>query len=132
MPMIPPAAAVRPDCGREHLLTARSYRRAGAAMALALTMIQACRQTPTVPLDTRSIRSMRLGAVGDFVMNVGQTRQLVVTLRDSMNNVITNRAISFSSSDPNVAVVNSSGVVTARSPGTSTLTARADSLSSIG
>jgi alpha-tubulin suppressor-like RCC1 family protein len=101
-------------------------------MALALIMTQSCRETPTVPLDTRTIRSIRLGAIGDFGMNVGQTMQLVVTLRDSMSDVIIDRdrAISFTSSDTTVAVVNSSGVVTARSTGISNLTARIDSLSS--
>jgi alpha-tubulin suppressor-like RCC1 family protein len=98
-------------------------------MALALVMIQSCRETPTVPLDTRTIRTMRFGAIGDFGMNVGQTTQLVVTLRDSMSNVITDRTVRFTSSDTTVAVVNSSGVVTARRAGFSTLTARVDSLS---
>ena len=90
---------------------------------------QSCHEAPTVPLDTRTIRSIRLGAIGDFGMNVGQTTQLVVTLLDSMSNVITNRAISFDSSDTTVAVVSSSGIVTARSSGTSTLAVHAGSLS---
>ena len=98
-------------------------------MALALTMTQSCRETPTVPLDTRTVRSIRLGAIGDFAMSVGQTMQLVVTLRDSMSNIITDRVVSFASSDTTVAVVNSSGVVSARRTGMSSLTARVDSLS---
>src|SRR5215510_3217603 len=98
MPMIPPAAAGRPDGGCEHLLTARCYRRAGAAMAIALILSQSCGQPPTASLDTRTVRTIRLGAVGDFGMNVGQTTHLVVTLRDSMSNVITDRAASFASS----------------------------------
>ena len=97
-------------------------------MTLVLVTGLSCRETPTAPVDTRTIRSMRLGAVGDFGINVGQTTQLVVRLLDSMSNVITDRAVSFTSSDTSVAVVNSSGVVTARSTGISTLTARADSL----
>src|SRR5262245_17577300 len=131
--MIPPAAAARPDRVREHSLTARWFRRAGKAMARAFLIVsQTCRETPTTPLDTRTVRYMTLGAVGDFGMNVGQTTQLVVTLRDSMSNVITDRAVSFTSSDTTVAVVSSSGVVTARSAGISTLTARVDSLSASG
>src|SRR5262245_30711912 len=129
MSMISPAASVRPDAGREHVLTA-CHRRVGVAMVLALTVAQSCREAPTVPLDTRTIRSISLGAIGDFAMSVGQTMQLVVTLRDSMSKVITDRAVTFSSSDTTVAVVNASGLVTARSAGISTLTARVDSLSS--
>src|SRR5262245_35753001 len=101
--MIPVAAAARPDGGREHLLTTRCYRRAGTAMALALAIVsQSCHEPPTTPLDTRTIRYMSLGAVGDFGMTVGQTTQLVVTLLDSMSNVIPGRAVTFTSSDTTV------------------------------
>jgi len=106
-----------------------AWRWASTAMMLALISSESCHQAPTAPRDTRTIRTIRLGAVGDFGMNVAQRRQLVVTLRDSMSNLITNRAVAFESSDTTVAVVSSSGIVTALRTGTTTLTVRADSLS---
>jgi uncharacterized protein YjdB len=47
----------------------------------------------------------------------GQTVQLAATLRDAAGNVLTGRTISWSSATPGVALVSSSGVVTAMAAG---------------
>lgn len=60
---------------------------------------------------------------GDFSLTVGATRQLIPTLSSSDGSAISGRAIVYASSNPSVASVNTSGLVTAVSEGTSTLTA---------
>ncbi len=53
------------------------------------------------------------------------TQQLVATLRD-VEGVQLTRAISWESSDPSVALVNGTGLVTAKSPGSATVTASSE------
>jgi hypothetical protein len=63
-------------------------------------------------------------------LNVGATTQATATLRDASNNVLTGRAVSWSSSNTGVASVNStSGLVTAAGAGTATITATSESKS---
>ncbi len=54
----------------------------------------------------------------NHIMVVGSTVQLVVTLRDASNNVLTGRTISFTSSAPTVATVSASGLVSGLAAGT--------------
>lgn len=54
---------------------------------------------------------------------VGATTQATATTRDAANNVLTGRAIAWSSSNPSVATVSSAGVVTAQSPGSANIIA---------
>lgn len=51
----------------------------------------------------------------------GQTTQLIVTLRDINNNVITGRTISFASLAPTVATVSATGLVSAVAPGSAVI-----------
>jgi len=89
---------------------------------LALLHAIACHNTTAV--DPGSIARVSLGAVGGFAMNAGQTTRLVVTLFDSSNAVVTGPAVAFASSDTSVASVSKQGVVSARAPGHSTITAQ--------
>jgi uncharacterized protein YjdB len=57
---------------------------------------------------------------------VGQTTQLAVTLRDSAGGVLADRAVAWSSSDPAIVSVSSSGLVLAASPGAAQVTATAE------
>ncbi|MDQ8165356.1 MAG: Ig-like domain-containing protein, partial [Gemmatimonadota bacterium] len=52
----------------------------------------------------------------------GQTTQLVPTLRDANNNVLTGRLVTYSSSSSGVAPVSSTGLVSAIAPGTAVIT----------
>jgi hypothetical protein len=56
----------------------------------------------------------------------GQTVELTATTRDAGNNVLTGRAIAWSSSNEAVATVDANGLVTARSAGTATITATSE------
>ncbi|MBR5420132.1 MAG: Ig-like domain-containing protein [Lachnospiraceae bacterium] len=53
---------------------------------------------------------------------IGAKQQLTVTVKDTEGNTITAPVLSFSSSAPAVAAVNSSGLVTAKADGTATIT----------
>ncbi|HET7456371.1 MAG TPA: Ig-like domain-containing protein [Gemmatimonadaceae bacterium] len=54
---------------------------------------------------------------------VGGTATFEATVKDPSGNTLTDRTVTWSSSDVNVATVSSSGVVTAVGPGTATITA---------
>ncbi len=54
---------------------------------------------------------------------VGTDRAMTATVRDDAGAVLTDRVVSWSTSDPNIASVSSVGVVTAMSPGTVTVVA---------
>ena len=70
-----------------------------------------------VPVATVAITP----AVGNLF--VGQTAQLSASARDSAGNVLTGRAVTWSSAAPRVATVSASGLVTAVTAGTATITA---------
>jgi uncharacterized protein YjdB len=55
-------------------------------------------------------------------VNVGQTSQASAVTRDANNNVLTGRTVTWTSSNPNVATVNSAGLITTLSAGTTTIT----------
>jgi uncharacterized protein YjdB len=59
----------------------------------------------------------------DSTVFVGDTQQAIATPRDASNNPITGRVISWSSSNPAVASVSGTGLITANAPGTATITA---------
>ena len=59
-------------------------------------------------------------------LNVGQTAQAAVTLKDASGNVLTGRTVNWVSSDATIVSVNSSGVVTALKGGGVTITASVD------
>jgi uncharacterized protein YjdB len=60
---------------------------------------------------------------GTFSKTVGQTQQLVATLKDANNNTLTGRVVTWSSSNNALATVSSSGLVTVLAPGTVVITA---------
>jgi len=59
-------------------------------------------------------------------VQVGATVQLSASTRDASGNVLSGRAISWSSSAPNISTVSSSGLVTAIAAGTATVTATSE------
>ena len=58
-----------------------------------------------------------------------QTVQLTATLKDSADNVLTGRTVTWTSSDTTIAQVSTSGLVTARGLGTATITATSETRS---
>jgi uncharacterized protein YjdB len=62
-------------------------------------------------------------------MLVTQSFALSVTVKDSLGTVVTDRPVSWTSSNTTVATVSSTGVVTAVAPGTATITAKSETKS---
>ncbi len=60
---------------------------------------------------------------GSSKVSPGKTQQFMATTMDSSGNVITGAALTWASSKTSVATVNSSGLVTAKADGTTTITA---------
>lgn len=92
-------------------ITATSEGRSGTA-AVTVTLNPVASVTITPSSDT---------------LGVGTDQSLVATLRDASGTVLTNRGISWNSSNVQVATVSSTGVVTALSPGTVTISAVSES-----
>ena len=63
---------------------------------------------------------------------VGGTEQLTATTKDGDGDVLSGRAVAWSSSDPSVATVSVTGLVAAVSPGTVTITATSEGVSGTG
>lgn len=59
-------------------------------------------------------------------LRIGLTQQLSATTKDSANNVLTGRAVTWSSSATGVATVSASGLVTAVAAGSATITATSE------
>ena len=62
-------------------------------------------------------------------LSVGQTAQIVATLRDASGNILTGRTITWSSSNTAVATVTQAGAVTGVSAGSATITATSEGVS---
>jgi hypothetical protein len=91
-------------------ITATSEGRTGTA---AITVILAPVATVTVTPSAATLQT-------------GSTLQLLATLRDASGNVLTGRTVSWSTNRSRVARVNSSGLVTAASTGSATITATSE------
>src|SRR5690242_10192223 len=59
-------------------------------------------------------------------LQIGQTSQLTVTLKDANGNVLTGRTVTWSSDNGSVATVSGTGLVTAAGVGTATITATSE------
>ena len=57
---------------------------------------------------------------------VGQTQQLVATVRDANNNLLTGRTVTWTSSNSATATVSASGLVRAQAPGSATIIATSE------
>ena len=78
--------------------------------------------TVTAPVAVASVTI----SPATVALNVGGTQQLVATVRDGAGNVLTGRAVAWSSSDAAVASVSAAGLVTARAAGAATVTAASE------
>jgi len=96
-----------------------STRLASAAILLVALGTACGGATKEAPVASVSVSfTSRLG--------VGQTTQASAVLRDASSNVLSGRAVTWSSSDPAVATLSSSGLVTAAGFGTATITATSE------
>lgn len=71
---------------------------------------------------TPTVASVSVALTRTFV-SPGETAEATVTARDAMGNVVAGQPVAWTSSNPRVATVSGSGVVTAGSPGTASITA---------
>jgi len=78
--------------------------------------------TPPAPAPVASVTV----APAALPLIVGQTGTLTATTRDAANNVLTDRAITWTSSAEGVATVAPNGTVTAVAPGSATITATSE------
>ena len=100
-----------------------------------VTAVLAGSATITAAADGQTGRAsvvVSAGAVQTIAINpaslslvAGNTRQLVATLTDASGNTLTGQAVAWSSSNSTVAIVSSSGLVTASHSGNATITAAA-------
>ena len=81
--------------------------------------------TATVNVVQPPIASIALSTANDTLLQ-GQTLQLTATMLDQQGNVVTDRTISWTSSNPDVASVSGTGLVTAVDDGVTTISASAD------
>ena len=79
----------------------------------------------SITVSTVPVASVAVTPAGSQIV-VGQTTQLNAEPRDASGQPLTGRAVSWSSSDPNVASVSSTGLVTAVAPGQATITATSE------
>ena len=85
-------------------------------------------RSPSVPLP-QSVATVQVTPSSSTLASVGQTVQLNATARDASGNTIAGKTFTWSTSDPGVATVSSSGLVTAVAGGDATITATSDGVS---
>jgi probable HAF family extracellular repeat protein len=81
--------------------------------------------SPTLTITPVPVASVT-ASLGATNLSVWQTTVGTATLRDSQNYILTGRVVTWASSNPTVATVDNAGLVTAMSPGTTTLTATSE------
>src|SRR5216683_3626 len=81
--------------------------------------------TSAVTVNGVPVASVTVSPATASIM-VGQTVQLTATPRDASGNPLSGRVITWASSSPTVATVNSGGLVTAPAVGTATITATSE------
>ena len=71
----------------------------------------------TIFVTDATVATVTLNAIVPSTFFVGQSIQATATSRDIVNNVLTNYAVTWTSSNPAAAIVNSTGLITAVSAG---------------
>jgi alpha-tubulin suppressor-like RCC1 family protein len=94
-------------------ITASSGGKSGSA-TVAITFV------PVAPVASVSVLP------GELSLLAGDSRQLTATPKDELGNPLTGRSITWTTTDPSVAAVSSSGIVTAMGPGTASVAATSD------
>ena len=118
----------------------RPTSRTHVAVAAACLLLAACDRSISDSIEPQSIgpaaaanapsapapvASITINA-GPRSVTVGGTLQLAATTRDSKGKVLTGRVITWQSSDPSVAAINSSGLVTGVVTGSAVMTATSE------
>lgn len=101
-------------------ITATSEGRSGTA-----TITVSAPPPPPPPPPPAAVATVSVTPASASIA-VGATRQLTATLRDASGNVLTGRAVTWSSGATAVATVNGSGLVSGASAGSATITATSE------
>ena len=97
---------------------------------LIVATLAACgKDSPTEPARVSS--SIVLSSRSVIITAIGQTLQINTTVLDQDNNVLTDATVAWSSSNPAVASVSSSGLVTVVSGGTAQIKATSGGVSAV-
>ncbi len=99
----------------------------GAGTALVFAASEGRRASATVTVRAITAATLTLSP-GTSTLTVGGSVDLVAEVRDAGGQLLTNRTIRWSSNDPTVAVVSSTGRVRAVSPGTARIDGTVDSV----
>jgi len=99
-------------------------RRSVALMAAAYAVISCLAVETAGP--TSSVVASVLVSPASGELPVGKTMQLTAKLKDAAGTPLTGRPVTWESSNPSVATVSSSGLVTGVAPGSSTITATSE------
>ena len=98
---------------------------------LIVATLAACgKDSPTEPARSVS-SSIALSSRSVIITAIGQTLQINTTVLDQDNNVLTDATVAWSSSNPAVASVSSSGLVTVVSGGTAQIKATSGGVSAV-
>ncbi len=81
---------------------------------------------PPPPPPSTTVASVEVTAAIDTLIALGRTAQLNVTVRDADGNALTDRTVTWTSSDQAMATVNTSGLVTSVAAGAVTITATSE------
>jgi uncharacterized protein YjdB len=84
--------------------------------------------TALITVSDAPVASVTVGE-GIVVLMVGQTRQLVATLKDANGNTLSGRTVTWFSSDPSIATVTATGLVAGIKQGSATVTATVEGIS---
>lgn len=97
-------------------------------LAVGSTVITATSEgkSATATLTVTPVPVATVTVAGAATLTPGAVSGFTATLRDAAGAALSNRAITWTSSDPNVAAVSASGTVTAITPGTTTITASSE------
>jgi uncharacterized protein YjdB len=99
-----------------------------------VTITATCETVPGTSAGTVTALPVPVNTVlispAGFSIVAGSTQALTITLKDALNNILTGRVITYSSSNTAVATVSSLGVVTGLAAGSATITATSEGKSS--
>jgi uncharacterized protein YjdB len=83
--------------------------------------------TPVITVNAIPVATVTVSPPSaSLVLGITPTQQLTATLKDASNNVLTGRAVTWTSSIPSVAIVDANGFVTAVGAGSTTITATSE------
>ena len=102
------------------LVAFRGTLNQGAVFGALSNVVRATTAASTAPVASVTVSPATAS------VNVGQTVQLTATLKDPSGNVLSGRAVTWTSGTPAVAMVSGSGLVTGVAPGSATLTATSE------